>query len=185
MKVLSKLFWTFFRIGLFTFGGGLAMIPLVQNEVVDKKKWLTDDEMNDMIAIAEATPGVIAVNTATFVGYKIGKFWGALIATIGVVLPSLIVICIIAYFFHDFLEIPVVAAVFKGIRIGVAVLIFNAAFKMFKKIDKTIVNYIIIIIALGLSLFTNINSILIIILGAVIGIISQVILTRKKEDIDA
>ena len=185
MKSIIELFWTFFKIGAFTFGGGLAMIPLVQNEVVEKKKWLTNDEMMDLIAIAEATPGVIAVNTATYVGYRIGKFWGSLLATIGVVLPSLIVICIIAFFFDEFLAIPVVNAIFKGIRLGVSVLIFNAAIKMFKGIKKTLVNYVIIILALMFSLFVDINSIYIILIGAVLGVISQLIFTKEKRDDDA
>ena len=184
MKKLFELFYAFFKIGLFTFGGGLAMIPLIQSEVVDKKKWLTDDEMLDMIAIAESTPGVIAVNTATYVGYRIGKFWGSLFATIGVVLPSLIIIIIIAFFFDDFLEIPVVDAIFRGVRIGVAVLIFNAAAKLYKKINKTFVNYVIIIIALGLSLFTDINSIYIILIGAILGLITQILFTKEKGEED-
>ncbi|HEY8444986.1 MAG TPA: chromate transporter [Bacilli bacterium] len=179
MKKIWELFSTFFRIGLFTFGGGLAMIPLVQHEVVEKKKWLTDDEMLDMIAIAESTPGVIAVNTATFVGYKVGKFWGSLFATIGVVIPSVIVISIIALFFENFLQIEVVAAIFRGIRVGVIFLIFNAAIKIYKKSPKTLVTYVIIIIAILLSIFTSINSIYIILIGATIGILSQVILTPK------
>lgn len=184
MKKLLELFWTFFKIGAFTFGGGMAMIPLVQDEVVEKKKWLSNDEMLDMIAIAESTPGVIAVNTATYVGYNIGKFWGSLIATIGVVLPSLVMICVIAYFFDDFLNIPVVSVIFKGIRIGVSVLILNAAIKMYKGIDKTIINYVIILIALTLSLLTSINSIFIILIGAVLGLVTQLILKKKDGEIN-
>ena len=181
MKKIFELFWTFFKIGLFTFGGGLAMVPLIQSEVVDRKKWLTDDQMLDMIAIAESTPGVIAVNTATYVGYKISKFWGSLIATIGVVLPSLIIICIIAFFFNDFLEIPIVDAIFRGIRIGVSVLIFNAALKLYKGINKTIVNYGIIIIALALSLLTEMNSIFIILIGAALGLLTQMFFSKEMR----
>ncbi|MFA6627534.1 MAG: chromate transporter, partial [Bacilli bacterium] len=127
MKILWHLFITFFKIGAFTFGGGLAMLPFIQDEMVRKHGWITEDEMLDIIAVAESTPGVIAVNTATFVGYKVKKFWGSLVATIGVILPSLFIICIIAMYFKDFLAIPAIAAIFKGIRAGVAVLILNAA----------------------------------------------------------
>lgn len=179
MKKLWELFSTFFKIGLFTFGGGLAMIPHVQHEFIEKKKWLTDDEMLDMIAIAESTPGVIAVNTATFVGYKIGKFWGSLLATIGVVLPSMIIICVIALFFDRFMEIKVIAAIFSGIRVGVTFLVFNAALKIYKQSPKTLVTYLIIILALILSIFDVLNSFYIILIGASIGILSQVIISRK------
>lgn len=181
MKKLWELFSTFFKIGLFTFGGGLAMIPFVQSEAVEKKKWITDDEMLDIIAIAESTPGVIAVNTATFVGYKIGRFWGSLFATLGVVIPSLVIICVIALFFENFMEIEVVATIFQGVRIGVTVLIFNATIKLYNKCPKTFVSYIIMVIALVLSIFTNINSIYIILIGAVLGILSQLIKVNDKR----
>ena len=99
-----ELFFTFFKIGAFTFGGGYAMIPLIHHELVERKKWINDDEMVNMVAIAESTPGVIAVNSATFVGYKINKFWGSLFATLGVVLPSFVVICLVALYFENFLK---------------------------------------------------------------------------------
>jgi|SRR5690554_3848602 len=182
MKKIWELFITFFKIGLFTFGGGLAMIPFIESEIVNKKKWITEDEMVDIIAIAESTPGVIAVNSASFVGYKVGKFWGGLFSTIGVVLPSLIIISIIAMFFENFLEIEVVAAIFGGIRVGVIVLIFTALISLYKKSPKTFIAYIIMLIAFILSVFTNLNSIYIIIIGATIGIISQAIKAKEQED---
>ena len=107
LKDLWTLFITFFKIGAFTFGGGLAMIPLISKEIVEKKKWMTDEEMIDMIAIAESTPGVIAVNSATFVGFRTHKVLGALIATLGVTLPSFVIICIISIFYEKFMEIEV------------------------------------------------------------------------------
>lgn len=180
MKKLWQLFLTFFKIGAFTFGGGLAMLPFIQDEMVRKKQWLSEDEMLDIVAIAESTPGVIAVNTATFVGYKIKGFWGSLIATIGVILPSLIIICLIAMYFHDFLNIPIVAYIFKGIRAGVSVLIFNAAFKLYKNVKKGVFTYIILAASFLISLFTKIDSIFIILAGALVSIIYHVITNHKK-----
>lgn len=182
MKRLFELFSVFFKIGLFTFGGGLAMIPFIQSEIVNKKKWITDDEMIDIIAIAESTPGVIAVNAATFVGYKIARFWGGLWATIGVVLPSLVIIIIISFFFQDFLNIPVVYAIFKGIRVGVAVLIFNAGLKLFKKLPKIAINFMLIALAIGLSIFVHLNSFFIILIGGCVGIIFQLISSQRRRD---
>lgn len=182
MKKLGELFGIFFKIGLFTFGGGLAMIPFIKEEIVSKRGWITEDEMLNIIAIAEATPGVIAVNSATFVGYKIGKFWGSLLATIGVVLPSLIVIMIIATFFNDFLTYPYVGAIFKGIRVGVTVLIFNAGLNLFKKSTKGALVYFLVVLALVLSILTSINSIFIILMGAAIALVVQLAGEKKKRD---
>ena len=182
MKKLWELFGIFFKIGLFTFGGGMAMIPFIKEEIVSKKNWITDDEMMNIIAIAEATPGVIAVNSATFVGYKIGKFWGSLLATIGVVLPSLIIICIIAAFFKDFLTYPYVDAIFKGIRVGVTVLIFNAGLNIFKKSPKSALVYIIIGLTLIFRILTNVDSIILILSGAALAIVVQMVMEKKKRD---
>lgn len=181
MKKLWELFIVFFKIGLFTFGGGMAMIPNIKSEIVTKKKWITDDEMLNIIAIAESTPGVIAVNSATFVGYKIGKFWGSLIATIGVVMPSIIVICIIAAYFKDFLEYPYVKEIFKGIRVGVSVLILNAGIKLFKQSPKSALVYIIIGLTIVLRILTNIDSIILILSGASLSIIVQIVMERRKR----
>lgn len=181
MKQIGTLFYVFFKIGLFTFGGGLAMIPLIQNEVVNRRKWISEDEMFDMIAIAESTPGVIAVNMATFVGYRIAKFWGSFFATLGVIVPSIIIISIIALFFEDFLSYPVVNAVFKGIRIGVIILIFNAGLKLFNRLPKTAFGFILIAIALSISLLLpQISAFWIIIGGAISGIIVQSIFTKER-----
>ena len=116
MSVYADLFSTFFKIGAFTFGGGYAMIPLIQSDVVEKKGWINEEEMLDMIAIAESTPGVMAVNSATFVGYRIGGFWGSVCATIGVVIPSFFIILLITLFLDKFRSNPWVDAAFKGIR---------------------------------------------------------------------
>ena len=136
MKTLIDLFCTFFRIGAFTFGGGYAMLSLIQREVVDNKKWATDEEVLDYYAVAQCTPGVIAVNTATFVGDKQQGALGAIFATAGVIVPSLIIICIIAAALQNFMQYTIVQHIFGGIRVAVAVLIINAVITMGKKAIK-------------------------------------------------
>ena len=136
MSILLDLFLTFARIGLFTFGGGYAMIAIIENLCVEKKKWITHDEMMDMTVIAESTPGPIAINCATYVGYRQGGVQGAIIATLGIGLPSFLVIYIIAQFLDSFLTYPLVAQAFSGIRIGVGVLIIDVGLSMVKKMQK-------------------------------------------------
>ena len=125
--ILLKLLWAFFKIGLFTFGGGYAMVPLIQKDIVEKYHWLNMEQFTDIVAIAEMTPGPIAINSATFVGYKVAKFWGALTSTLGVVLPSFLVIWAIATVFFSFQENPIVQAAFKGLRPAVLGMIIVAA----------------------------------------------------------
>ena len=131
-----ELFFTFVKIGLFTFGGGYAMISMIENNCVEKKAWITHDEMMDVTVIAESTPGPIAINCATFTGYKKAGFLGALVATLGIVVPSFIVIFLISMFLDNFLEITIVANAFKGIKVGVGLLILDAAITMINKMQK-------------------------------------------------
>ncbi|MDD4056952.1 MAG: chromate transporter [Bacilli bacterium] len=182
MKEILSLFITFLKIGAFTFGGGYAMIPLIQHEMVEKKKWLTNEEMVDIIAIAESTPGVLAVNTATFVGYKIGKFWGSFFATLGVILPSMIIITIISVFFEDFLKYEYVIYAFKGIRACVAALILHAALRIAKHFPKTAFSYILVVVALVASIILQIRTTYIILFGLAIGIVSQMIVAKIKQN---
>ena len=135
-NVVIELFCTFARIGLFTFGGGYAMISLIQDICVEKKKWISHDEMMDITIIAESTPGPIAINCATYVGYKMRGIAGAIAATVGVILPSFIIIYLISLFLDSFLEIDWIASAFKGIKIAVGILILDAAFKMIAKMPK-------------------------------------------------
>ena len=135
MKLLD-LFATFAKVGLFTFGGGYAMISIIENICVEKKKWITHDEMMDITVIAESTPGPIAINCATYVGWKRGGVPGSVAATVGVVLPSFVIILLIAGVLDGFLDIPWVANAFRGIRIGVGLLIFSVALTMLKKMPK-------------------------------------------------
>ena len=183
-KVLT-LFGVFFKIGAFTFGGGYAMISIIENECVSEKKWLTHDEMMDITVVAESTPGPLAINTATFVGYKVGGILGSAAATFGVVLPSLIVISIIALFLENFLAIKWVASAFKGIKAAVAFLIFGAGWKMFKKMKKTKLSVILFSLALILMMCKNfdlfpVSSILLIALSAVVGLVVYGIGVMKK-----
>lgn len=136
MNILCELFLTFAKIGFFTFGGGYAMIAMIENICVENKKWITHDEMMDITVIAESTPGPIAINCATFTGYKKAGFAGALAATFGIIVPSFAVIYLISVFLDNFLELTLIANAFKGIKIAVGILILDAAFTMLKKMHK-------------------------------------------------
>ena len=136
MNILLDLFLTFAKIGLFTFGGGYAMIAMIENNSVERKQWITHDEMMNVTVIAESTPGPIAINCATFTGYKKAGFIGALVATLGIVVPSFAVIYLISMFLNNFLELTIIANAFKGIKIAVGILILDAAVTMIKKMHK-------------------------------------------------
>ncbi|WP_455580665.1 chromate transporter [Dysosmobacter sp.] len=136
MNILPELFLTFAKVGAFTFGGGYAMISLLDHECVEKKRWITSDELMDVTVVAESTPGPIAINCATYTGYKKAGLPGAIIATLGMVLPSFLIILIVSAFFENLLSYPLAANAFKGIRIAVAILIMQAAIKMIKKMLK-------------------------------------------------
>lgn len=137
LKSLCLLFLSMLKIGLFTFGGGYAMINLLENEFVSKKKWIEHDEFMNLVAIAESTPGPIAINCATYIGYRQEKIWGAIIATLGMIIPSFTIIFLISLFFNQFLSVRWVSSAFKGIQICVVFLILSAGLKMLKKIKKT------------------------------------------------
>ena len=180
------LMWTFFKVGLFTFGGGLAMLPLITKETVEKHGWVDEDQMGDILAISEATPGPISVNAATFIGYKVGKLFGAFCATLGLVLPSLIIIILISLVIDWFLGLEYVAYAFMGIRCAVAILIFNAAIKIYKKIEKRYLIYILLLIGLAVTiLLPQISSIYVLLFGGLVGGVEFVIATKiakkKKE----
>ena len=136
MNILIDLFLTFAKIGMFTFGGGYAMIPVIENNCVERKQWITHDEMMNVTVIAESTPGPIAINCATFTGYKKAGFMGALVATVGIVLPSFVVIYLISMLLDNFLELTIIVNAFKGIKIAVGLLILDAAITMLKKMHK-------------------------------------------------
>lgn len=185
-KELLNLFLTMFKIGVFTFGGGYAMIALFENEFITKKKWQTKEEFLDMVAIAESTPGPIAINSATYIGYKVSGFWGSLFATIGVVLPSFIIIFLISLFLNSFLEITLVQYAFKGIQACVVYLILQAGFKMLKSLKKDIFSIcvlcVVVVCLISFSLFAiDFSTIFYILISAVFGLIYYGIIMRKKD----
>lgn len=151
MKELFDLFWTFCKIGALTFGGGYAMLPLIQREIVENKKWSTEKEILDYYAVGQCTPGVIAVNTATFIGYKLRGIIGGIVATLGVIFPSIVIILIIATFLQNFADLAIVQSAFAGIRVAVVALIITTVVKLIKSSIKDYLGVIIAIIAFVIS----------------------------------
>lgn len=175
LKGLLLLFGLFMKIGLFTFGGGYAMISLIRREFIEKRKWITAPEFTDMIAISESTPGPLAVNSATYVGYKIGGFWGALCATVGVVIPSFVIIYVISLFLEQFLQLRAVAAAFKGIQVAVAFLILSAGIKMFREMEKKPVTVATAVLIFAVMILLDVfalsfSSVYLILIGAGVGL---------------
>lgn len=179
IKLLFSVFGVFFKIGAFTFGGGYAMIPLIQKETVEKKKWVTDNDILDIVAIAESTPGPIAVNAATFVGFKLAGFWGALCATFGIVIPSFVAILIFSFLFKKFHDIKILQYAFGGIRAGVLALLIKALISMYRQAPKSLFAYIIMALTFILTTVFNINLIYIIIGCAITGVVSSVFISRR------
>lgn len=171
MKILADLFFSFFKTGLFTFGGGYAMIPLLQAELVYKKKWTTDEELMDYYCIGQSTPGIIAVNVATFIGYKTRGVMGAILATLGMITPSLMIIMSLAHILNLYMDNPYVAHAFAGIRIVVVVLIAEAVLSLWKKAITDKWGWAIFITALVLLLWLNASPILLVALAAAIGLV--------------
>ena len=184
-KSLGTLFFTFFKIGLFTFGGGYAMIALLEEEFIQRRKWLDKDEFLDMAAIAESTPGPVAINSATYLGYKLAKVPGAATATVAVCLPSFLIIYAISLFFEQFTQLTVIANAFKGIQVCVIYLIFSAGVRMLKALDKspfaTGVLAAVMLVMVGLSLAgVSVSSILLILLSGAAGVAAWLIGRRKE-----
>ena len=180
-KRLWQLFATFFKIGAFTFGGGYAMIPLIQREVSEKRKWITDEEILEVVAIAESTPGPIAINSATFVGYKICGFWGSFACTLGVVLPSFLIILAISGILEMVQDLKAVKYAVMGIRAGVRALIIKARIKMYKACPKGPVSYIVMALSFIFAALIKIDVIIVVIGCAVIGLVSSIIAERRAR----
>lgn len=178
----KELFITFFKIGAFTFGGGYAMIPLIKREVVEEKKWLREEDMFDIIAIAESTPGPLAINAATFVGKRVVGFLGALCATLGVVLPSFLIIVLLSQLLLQIEHLEIVQNAFMGIRAGVFVLIANAFLSLAGKLKKEIVTYGILVLALALIWGFQVSTILVLIVCALLGILWSCYLGKKVAE---
>ena len=171
MKKLWELFWTFAKMGVMTFGGGYAMLPILQREVVENKHWATEEELTDYFAIGQCTPGIIAVNTATFIGQKYMGVAGGIVATLGVAFPSLIIIAILAGLITNFAHLTWVKNAFAGIQVCVCVLIFNAVRKLWKKsvVDKR--TFVIFLLVLAGGIFLNLSPVWYVIAAAVAGIV--------------
>ena len=175
MNILLDLFLTFAQIGLFTFGGGYAMIAMIENNCVERKNWITHDEMMNITVIAESTPGPIAINCATFTGYKKAGFIGAVIATLGMIVPSFSIIYLISMFLDNFLEVTIIANAFKGIKIAVGILILDAAITMIQKMPKKKLPRAIMIcsciVMFGINIFAwNFSSISLMIVASIVSL---------------
>lgn len=174
--MLWKMFLTFFKIGAFTFGGGYAMIPIIQEEVVEKKKWIDENEFMDAIALAQASPGPVAVNTSVYCGHKLKGFPGAIACTLGTILPSFITILVIAIFFYQFRSNPIIDKVFMGIRPAIVALILSAVYKMWKKSNFGYTKLIVAFVAMLIVVFVDISPIWIVIAGG----LGSVIINKSK-----
>lgn len=179
---ILKLFSTFFNIGLFTFGGGYAMISLMQREIVEKNKWISKEDMSDMIVISESTPGPISVNIATFVGYKVSGFFGALCSTLGLVLPSFLIIILLSSFLNILQDNVIFQNAFFGIRAAVVALILKTFVSMYKEFPKKLFTYIIFAITFISVLLLNLKAIYMIIVAAILGIIYNLLISRKEQE---
>ena len=171
MKTLLQLFLAFARVGVMTFGGGYAMIPILEREIVDRRGWASGEELMDYYAVGQCTPGVIAVNTATFIGYKVAGPLGGIAATLGVVFPSLVIITVIAGVLTHFADIPAVKSAFSAIRVCVCVLIFNAVLKLWKGAVKDKAALCLFLLVFGLSIFLDISPVFYVIFCATAGIL--------------
>ena len=180
-KVLRQVFSSFFKIGAFTFGGGYAMIPLIQNEAVEKRHWVTDDDILEVVAIAESTPGPIAINSATFVGYKAAGILGSVCATLGVVLPSFVVILILSFVLRQFQQVQAVQYAFQGIRAGVLALLVKALWTMYKKSPKGWAAYVVMGASFILTAIFEVNVIFVIIGCAVFGLVTSLSMERRAK----
>ena len=181
---LWQLFVTFFKTGLFTFGGGYAMISILEQELVANKKWISNEDMLDMLVIAESTPGVIAVNTATSVGFRVRGVLGAIVATLGVVLPSFLIITALTFFINEFSDNAWYQAAFTGIQACVTILIVNAFVKLAKQIERTWFSVVLLIASFAVAVFSDFDVIFIILIGGVLGVaytLVKELIDRKKE----
>lgn len=182
LHMMGDLFYTFFKIGAFTFGGGYAMIPLIQREVVDNKGWIESADVLDILAIAESTPGPLAINSATFVGYKMGGVLGSIAATLGVSLPSYLIICLISLVLEQFMANQWVSWAFMGIRSGVLVLMLNAILKLGKACPKDVFSFAVMGAAFLIATFTGFDIMYLLLGAAVLGIAFQMLRVRKAGE---
>lgn len=179
MKLYLELFWSFFKIGAFTFGGGYSMLPLMQKEISAKRKWATEDELIGFFALSQAAPGAIAVNASVFIGFKKARWRGGICAAFGVVLPSFIVISVIAAFLANFADIKFVQHAFVGIRVAVAALILDALISMIRGITRQRVSIIIAAVSCIASIFFDVSPVLLVFAAGITGFF---LIGRKKTE---
>ena len=183
LKLYLQLFLTFMKIGLVTFGGGYAMIPIIENEITVKKGWIDADDLLEVVAISETTPGPIAICAATFIGYRVGGVLGAFCSTFGVVLPSFVIIFLISLFLRTFEAVRIVKYAFFGIRAGVLALLIKAVVSMFKKAPKNIIAYLIMAASFAAVAFFSANVIVVIVSAAVIGLAATLIAKKAGKEL--
>ncbi|MBQ6625936.1 MAG: chromate transporter [Ruminococcus sp.] len=183
LKLCLQLLLSFMKIGVVTFGGGYAMIPIIEEETSKKRKWISGEDLLDVIAISESTPGPIAICAASFIGYKVAGILGAFFATLGVVAPSFFIIYIISIFLKQFSEYNIVKYAFTGIRAGVLALIIKAVISMFKKAPKHIIAYVIMALSFVLVTIFSTNVLIIILSSAVVGIVSSLIARKRGKEL--
>ncbi len=179
-RLALRLFLTFFKIGAFTFGGGYAMIPLIQREIVETHGWLEDDDILSIIAISESTPGPIAINMATFVGYRTAGVLGSFMATVGVVLPSFVIILLVSGILRRFYDMPVVRYAFEGIRAGVLALILKALWTLYKKAPHSLLSYLLMAAAFVAVAFFKVSALLVILGCALVGLLVSWATARRN-----
>lgn len=177
-KTLIELFWSFFKIGGMTFGGGLTMLPMLEHELVQKKQWVTEEELLDCYAIGQCTPGIIAVNTATFVGYKKAKVSGGIFATLGMIFPSILIITVVAMFLKNFMDNVWFQHALQGVRGVVCALLANTVINLCKKSIKNLITAIVFIAILVLGFFTKIPTVVLVLMAAAAGIIVDLIKSK-------
>lgn len=183
LKQLTDIFFTFFKIGCFTFGGGFAMIPLIEREVVIKKQWVKQEEVIDVFAVSQSIPGAIGINSSTFIGYKIAGYKGAISATLGIILPSFIIITLIAAFFSRFQDYPIVKNAFLGVRASVVALIAMAVIKIGKAAIRDNLTAVIAIVTILLVIVLDVHAIYVIILGSLTGVITYKLFPDRVQKI--
>lgn len=178
MNIFLNLFLTFAKVGVMTFGGGYAMLPILQREVVDKKEWVTESEIMDYYAIGQCTPGVIAVNTSTFIGYKIKGARGAICSTAGIIFPSVIIITSIAAFINNFADLPIVQNAFEGIRVAVCAIALHTIIKMAKKGVLDILTFVVLILSFLFIVLFDFSPVIVVVFAGVLGVVVK---GGKKE----
>ena len=189
MKKISclKLFLTFLKLGLFSFGGGPAMLMLIREEIVSKKQWMSDDELSEMVGISESTPGPIAINLATYLGYKRGGFFGALLSTLGVIITPFTLMFVISLFLSNLLSVEAVKYAFMGVKVGVVFLLLKVSITLIKEIKKDVFGVILMtLVLIAMVLLTifaiNFSAIYFILLGAVLGLLIYGVIPKKRKD---